>query len=322
MSAGLVSYPKISVITPSYNQGVFLERTLQSVIDQNYPATEHIVVDGGSTDESVSILRDFECHLHYWVSEPDRGQTHAVNKGLALATGEIVGWLNSDDVYYPGAFAHVVDEFQNNPNINFIYGMADHIDADDQVLEPYYTEEWSYKRLQQLCFICQPAVFFRRSVLSQYGLLDEDLNYCMDYEFWLRCGAKEDFHYLKEPLAGSRLYPENKTLGSKVPVNEEIVRMLKAKFGIVDKQWLVSLSLAQARQRINPGTSTFRKTLAFFYALALWQRNLWANNKTVFPSIPTDYLLRLPFLPPKLSARLKKHRVGASRTNYSSGKYR
>jgi len=304
--------PKISVITPSLNQGKFIERTLQSVVDQAYPAIEHIAIDGGSTDNTIEILKKFDPHFSYWVTEPDQGQTHAVNKGLKRASGDIIGWLNSDDVYYPGALHHVAEIFDSHPEINFIYGMADHIDADDQVMEPYYTEEWDYERLKTLCFICQPAVFFRQSVLSQHGLLDEHLNYCMDYEFWLRCGAKEEFLYIKRPLAGSRLYPENKTLGSKLPVNEEITRMLKGKFGRVDQQWLVSLSLAQARQRINPGNSKVQKLLAVVYAVFLWQKNLWVNNRSIYPCVPNDYLLKLPFLPERLRARLQNRSVRSS----------
>jgi len=265
---------------------------------------EHIVFDGGSSDGSVEILRKHSSELAYWHSEKDKGQTDAVNKGFRLATGEIIGWLNSDDLYYPGAFHLVAKCFDENPDVNFIYGMADHIDTADQVLEPYYTEDWSFDRLKQLCFICQPALFFRRAVLEKYGLLDESLNYCMDYEFWLRCGQHEEFYYLKRPLAGSRLYPENKTLGSKNAVISEIVSMLQEKFSVVDQQWLASRALSESHEKFKTRRRWMKSLMGPVYAWFLWQRYSWVYNKRVFPIVPSEFILRLPFLPTFLAKRL------------------
>jgi glycosyltransferase involved in cell wall biosynthesis len=228
---------KISIITPSYNQGQFIERTLLSVANQS-GEIEHVVFDGNSSDNTVEILKK-STSLSHWVSEKDKGQTDAVNKGISATTGEIIGWLNSDDVYYPGAIAAVLDFFKENPDVDVVYGMADHIDVNDQAFETYPTEPWNFKRLKEACFICQPALFFRRRVVENYGLLDETLNYCMDYEYWLRLGkAGVRFAYLEKKLAGSRLYAENKTLGSKVKVHHEINNMFKKKFGKVPASWL------------------------------------------------------------------------------------
>ena len=236
---------KMTIITPSFNQGEFLSATIDSVLNQNVTEMEYWVIDGGSTDESVAILRSFRDRLQ-WVSEKDGGQTDAVNKGLRRARGEIIGWLNSDDVYYPGACRRVLDYFDSHPEAQVIYGNADHIDRGGAWLEEYPTEEWNYDRLFETCFLCQPAVFFRRSVVEKFGLLDDRLHYCMDYEYWLRLGRQVVFHHLPEKLAGSRLYAETKTLGAKSAVHHEILEMLYKKTGKSSFLWLSNYGHAVA----------------------------------------------------------------------------
>lgn len=228
---------KMSIITPSYNQGEFLAATIDSVLAQNVPDLEYWVLDGGSTDESVVLLQRYGDRLQ-WVSEKDGGQTHAVNKGLKRAKGEIIGWLNSDDIYYPDACRQVLAYFDAHPEVMAVYGRADHIDRGGDWLEEYPTEEWNYARLHELCYICQPAAFFRRTAVEQCGFLNERLQYCMDYEYWLRLGKQMPFHYLPEKLAGSRLYAENKTLGAKSAVHREILEMLYGKTGKISSTWL------------------------------------------------------------------------------------
>ena len=242
---------KVSIVTPSYNQGQFIERTLQSVASQTGAEIEHVVFDGGSADNTAEVLRNFSPPVR-WVSKKDKGQTDAVNQGIRATDGEIIGWLNSDDIYYPGAIARIVEYFARHPEIDVVYGMADHIDIDDKAFESYPTEPWDFERLQETCFICQPALFFRRRVIEQHGLLDESLNYCMDYEFWLRLGkAGVRFGYLEEKLAGSRLYADNKTLGARVKVHKEINDMFKKLFGKVPDQWLMNYAHAVAEKKIS-----------------------------------------------------------------------
>lgn len=208
-----------------------------SVLSQDVSSLEYVVMDGGSMDETTDIIKRYESRLR-WVSEKDNGQAHAVNKGIRATKGQIIGWLNSDDIYYPEALKTVIQYFDSHPEVQIAYGDADHIDEYDNVIEPYPTEDWNYARLREICFLCQPAVFFRREIIEKYGMLDEKLNYCMDYEYWLRVGSEIPFIHIKRKLAGSRMYKENKTLGARIAVHKEINDMMKEKYGLVPKKWI------------------------------------------------------------------------------------
>jgi glycosyltransferase involved in cell wall biosynthesis len=266
---------KVSVVTPSFNQGRFIERTLRSVAAQSGVPVSHLVVDGGSTDDTVDILKNFGGNLR-WVSEKDNGQSDAINKGIRGTDGDIIGWLNSDDIYYPGAISRVVAFFDAHPEIDVIYGMADHIDQNDKAFETYPSEPWNFERLKETCYICQPTAFFRRRVVEKHGLLDDDLHYCMDYEFWLRLGkANVRFAYLEDKLAGSRLYAENKTLGSRVKVHAEINDVLKKKFGKVPERWLWNYAHAVVEEKVDRSKRPRRFALCIMIVAttAAWRWN-------------------------------------------------
>lgn len=232
---------KITVVTPSYNQGSYIRRTIESVLSQEIEGLEYIVMDGGSTDETVSILKEYGDSI-IWKSEKDKGQTDAVNKGIRAAHGDIIGWLNSDDIYYPGAIGKVLDVFQRHPEINVVYGNANHIREDDSFIEEYYTEDFDYERLKDVCFICQPSLFFRKKLVDIYGYLDDKLQYCMDYDYWLRLGKGEKFYRLNDLIAGSRLYDDNKTLGARRKVHEEMLVMQKKNLGRASEKWVYNLA--------------------------------------------------------------------------------
>jgi glycosyltransferase involved in cell wall biosynthesis len=265
----------VSIITPSYNQGRYLERTIRSVLEQRRPF-EYLVMDGGSSDESVEILQRYSAELQ-WVSEPDRGQADAVNKGLARATGEIIGWLNSDDIFYPGAVAAAADFLTRRPEIDVVYGNGNHIDEQDRVIEPYPTEDWDFERLKERCFLCQPAVFFRRRLVDRFGPLGVHWRYALDYEYWLRLGKSGvRFARIGALLAGSRLHPDTKTLGSRVKVHAEINDMLRSLLGRAPDRWLYNYAHAVLDDRGVPRRS--RRFSAEVAALAWWSALRWNHR--------------------------------------------
>jgi glycosyltransferase involved in cell wall biosynthesis len=227
----------VSIVTPSYQQARFIERTLESVAQQG-GGVEHIVMDGGSTDGTVAILERWRDRIAF-SSGRDGGQTAAINAGLARARGDVLAYLNSDDVYYEGAIAAAVDAFERDPSADVVYGDAVHIDADDRIVGTYRTEEWSIERLKMVCFLCQPAVFFRRSVIERFGVFDANLHYCMDYEYWLRLGMRgARFVHIPMRLAASRVHDATKTRTRPREAHAEINGMLRERIGYVPDNWL------------------------------------------------------------------------------------
>lgn len=267
----------VSIITPSFNQGQFIERTIQSVADQTGLEIEHVIFDGGSADNTIEILKRYSSRVR-WISERDNGQADAVNKGILETTGDIIGWLNSDDIYYVGAIARAVNYLRENPGVDVVYGMADYIDLEDRIIGPYPTEPWNFERLKEHCFICQPALFLRRHVVEKHGLLDTSLYYCMDYEYWLRLGKSGvRFAYSKEKLAGSRLYHGNKTTLDRVQVHLEIMYMLKKMFGRVPNSWLLGYAHAAVGRCVEEQRSirtTFEIIIRYLLASLQWNHEL------------------------------------------------
>jgi glycosyltransferase involved in cell wall biosynthesis len=255
----------ISVVTPSFFQGKYIERTIQSVISQDIPGLEYVIYDNLSEDQTIDILKQHDGFLQ-WVSEPDRGQAHAVNKGIRNTKGDVIGWLNSDDIYYPGSLKTVMEFFETHPDVDVLFGEADHIDEDDEWIEDYPTEKWNLERLKEVCYLCQPAVFFRRRVVEKFGLLNEKLHFCLDYEYWLRLGlGGTKFAYLPQKLAGSRLYLETKTLGSPFRFHKEINDMFINLLGYVPDKWLYNYAHTLLDGRNVPRSDQVR--FPFFVAL-------------------------------------------------------
>jgi glycosyltransferase involved in cell wall biosynthesis len=229
----------MSVITPSFNQGDFIECTIKSVLGQSV-SVQYLVMDGGSTDQTAEILHDYRQknpkNLSY-VMESDNGQAHAVNKGLMQAVGDIIGWINSDDYYLPGVFEMVLDFFEKNPEIDILYGDKIFVDKKNKPLNYYPVEKMKLSRLKQTCIMPQPATFFRRKIVDPYGMLNESLNFCMDYEFWLRLAlAKVKFSYIKKTFAVARVYEDCKTVGGSLKAHKEKLDMLYSKLNYYPEQ--------------------------------------------------------------------------------------
>ena len=205
-------YPKISVITPSYNQAEFLERTIRSVVDQQYPNLEYIIIDGGSTDSSMDVIKAYAHKIHYWVSEKDNGQAAAINKGLRIATGEWVAWQNSDDVFYPGSFDAVMEVINENPDADVITGNIKLIDEKDNVIRDIKYARPSYNAmLAEGMVLTNQAAFWRSNLHKKIGLLDESLDYAFDYEWFLRLIRGRKVVHLNRTLGGYRLHEQTKT---------------------------------------------------------------------------------------------------------------
>ena len=205
-------WPKISIITPSYNQGAFIEQTILSVLEQNYPNLEYIIIDGASTDNTVDIIQRYSDKLAYWVSEKDDGQTNALNKGFHKATGEIVAWLNSDDMYCPCALETVAKTFMANPDIDLAYGNNFAIDENGDIIRDERKTPVCFTSLVILgSLFAQPATFWKRSLFEKYGYLDEGYFFSMDYEFFSRIWAHINAKFIRKHLAKFRWHPQSKS---------------------------------------------------------------------------------------------------------------
>jgi len=219
----------ITIVTPSYNQGAFLAETIESVMSQRGDfSIEYIIVDGGSTDDSIKIIRHYEWLLeqgmwnvqclginYRWLSEKDRGQANALMKGFRMAGGDIYAWLNSDDIYLPGALQSVADFFQALPDTGLFYGEAHYCAPDGKIIGSYRTNVFYFEKLAWFNFICQPAAFFSKVAFETVGGLDESLQYAMDYDLWIRLGKRFPCRYRTGPLAAYRLHEASKTISDK-----------------------------------------------------------------------------------------------------------
>ncbi len=222
--------PTITVITPSLNQGRFLEQCIQSVLNQKYPYLQYIIVDGGSTDDSIQIIHKYQAHLSAWVSEPDQGQSDAINKGLRLASGELVAWLNADDFFLPNALAVAAQVYVSHPGASFYFGNGYRVNRQGQIKRPHF-RRWPYlfnrdALIFGLNYILQPATFINRRWLEQAGYLTPQLHYGLDTDLWLRLSALAEPQAIPALLAASREYDTTKTASGSFARIEELRQML------------------------------------------------------------------------------------------------
>ena len=205
--------PLVSIVTPSYNQAIFLETTMRSVLDQDYGNFEYIVVDGGSDDGSIEIIEKYAERLAWWTSEPDQGQGDAINKGFGHAQGEIWAWLNSDDIYYPGAISNAVEILLKNPNVGMVYADADLIDASGTTIGSFPARSTDYRRmLNGSVHIPQQTTFIRAELWQQIGGLDPSFFFAMDFDLWVRLAKITSFQYVQQRWAAFRLHGEGKSV--------------------------------------------------------------------------------------------------------------
>jgi glycosyltransferase involved in cell wall biosynthesis len=239
--------PKVSIITPSFNQGQFLEASIRSVLEQDYPNLEYIIVDGGSKDESVEIIQKYQHHLAWWVSEKDKGQSDALNKGFARATGQILAWLNSDDIYFPNAVSQAVEVLMSRPEVGMVYGDADLIDKSGVTVGQFGSKQTSYRQmLRGSVHIPQATAFFRADLWRQVGPLDQMLFFSFDYDLWVRLAKVSQLLYVPKRWAKFRIHDAGKTIVNDDRCYPEMLRVLEREGG----SWLSWLRLRMFARKL------------------------------------------------------------------------
>jgi glycosyltransferase involved in cell wall biosynthesis len=261
--------PRITIVTPSYNSVRFIRETVSSVLDQQYPDLEYLVFDGGSTDGTVELLRQHEGQLR-WVSEQDDGQSDAINKGFRIASGEILSWINSNDIYLPGCFEIVGRYFLEHPNVDMVFGRAlliaetgEHIGEygeqgePEEMLELNKLEHGHFDMLLNgnAGWIPQQTVFWRTSLTREVGLLNPDLHYAMDYEYWLRLGRRGTIHFINSRLGGFRLHEDAKSGNARKHWREVLAinRRYHGKFFSKVHRRFLQVAWEAVKRRVLPG---------------------------------------------------------------------
>ena len=274
--------PTISLVTPSLNQGRFIRATIESVLAQDYPALDYFVQDGGSTDGTPGVLAGYAGRVSY-VSEPDGGQADAINRGLRRARGEVLGYLNSDDVLRSGALRAVAEIFAARPEILLVWGRAAYIDAEGRAVSPCLVDPDALGRLGDSCFIAQPAAFFRRKVWETVGEFNETLHHTMDYDYWFRIATRFGLScglFLDRELAGARQHGDAKSVAGWDRALDEIFDLVKRRAGYVSLWWCAAKwdhKLDGRSQATDPHPLPWRAG-----PLALLEF-LWRNPATVWP---------------------------------------
>lgn len=305
--------PLVSIVTPSFNQGTFIGQTIASVLGQDYPRIEYLVVDGGSTDGTLEVLRRFGDRLG-WVSEPDRGQSDAINKGWRKTRGEVIAWLNADDLYRPGAVRKVVEFFRAHPDIDLVYGDCEFINEQGGVVGRHNTRPANGADLLRspISIIAQPATFLRRRVLQTVGHLDETLHYMMDFEYWVRVAARHSIVYLPECLAAFRIHRGSKSVSQAARLEEERLHIYERLYNTADLpdhlRCVEREAMRNAYTRVaNNHFLAGNMKVARHYALAAWRSLPWKLHRTQLKVLVLGLVWPRG---PQLAGRLKKPRIG------------
>nr|WP_274388525.1 glycosyltransferase family 2 protein [Brevibacillus agri] len=237
--------PLVSIVTPSFNQAKFIRETINSVLLQDYPNLEMIVIDGGSTDGTLAILQEYanaDSRFRY-ISEPDNGQSHALNKGFTMSQGTIIGWLNSDDTYLPGAIRKAVNALLQHPAWGMVHGKCQVINEHSQAVNTFPSSHADSKQLYYTCCICQPAAFIRRHVIAQMGGVDEKLHFCMDYELWMRIAKFHQIGFVPEFFANARIHATCKSTTQWHSVGiPEVFKSLAKHYSSIPSGWVSHVS--------------------------------------------------------------------------------
>ncbi len=268
----------VSIVTPSFNSARFLRECIESVLAQDYPNIEYIVMDGGSTDETPAILERYLERIARIHSAPDFGQGQAINRGLAASQGDIVAFLNADDAYLPYAVGQAVRAFAAHPGAAVVYGNAYHVAADGTTVAPYPTEDFDRASLARSCYICQPAAFVRRQAFERAGALNPSLHYVLDYDLWLRLAAVGPFVRIEPFLAKSRVHSGSKSVSNRKAFYREIFSMLQSHYGYVPYEWVQGYASFLIERR----DQFFAKPRHTFVAAALTLAlGSWINRRRI-----------------------------------------
>jgi len=218
--------PLVSIVTPSFNQAPYIEATIQSVLSQDYPHIQYLIVDGGSTDGTVEIIKKHAGRVAWWVSEPDKGQTDAINKGFGQAQGQILAWLNSDDTYEPGAVSAAVKYLLEYPHVGMVYGDCNFINEEGRVIGKFGSAQTDYRLLRQgYVHIPQQTMFFRAEWWKRVGPLDPSFYFAMDYDLWTRLASRTELKYVPQTWANFRLHTTGKTIAADDRCWPEMIRV-------------------------------------------------------------------------------------------------
>ncbi|MEO7142857.1 MAG: glycosyltransferase family 2 protein [Bryobacteraceae bacterium] len=328
-------YPLVTIVTPSFNQGRFIRATIESVLSQDYPRIEYIVMDGGSTDETASVVNGFKGRLQ-WISEKDRGQSHAINKGFAMANGQIVSWLNSDDIILPGSVSHAVRTLQKNPEAGAVYGEGYQIDIDGNVKSRFPpTVPFNLWKLVYLSdYILQQTVYFRKQALEAVGYLDESLHWGMDWDILIRLGKRFPLEYIPEYMGCLREYEAAKTFSGGGKRFQELARIMRqhggrryppgyALYGLDTYSKIWCDWIARYSPRMLNGVSSRAQGFVSLLCRYLMERTIreaqgwysdgWAGTKVQYMLPPGSGRLRIQGVQPDLGLRVHDQKLRIER---------